>query len=93
MAQYEALAPTKYALYDALFIGADKVSMVSSDISAVFIGPVQPLQLSLELLANLIYLARRTATHSARQNGYLDWAADVIENLQYHPKLHDCGEG
>jgi hypothetical protein len=65
VAQYEALAPTKYALYDALFIGADKVSMASSEISAAFIGPVQPLQLSVELLANLIYVARRTGIHSA----------------------------
>jgi hypothetical protein len=76
-----------------VFIGADKVSMASPEISVAFIGPVQPLQLSVELLANLIYLARRTEIHSAKQNGYLDWAANVIEDLQRHPKLHDCGEG
>jgi hypothetical protein len=88
----KGLAPPKYSASDALFIGADKVSMASSEISAAFIGPVQPLQLSVELLANLIYLARRTEIHSAKQNGYLDWAANVIEDLQHHPKLHDCGE-
>ena len=93
MAQHEALAPPKYSLNDALLIGADKVSMASSEISAAFIGPVQPLQLNVELLANLIYLTRRTEIHSVKQNSYLDWAANVIEDLQYHPKLHDCGEG
>jgi hypothetical protein len=54
--------------------------------------PIQPLQVSVELLANLIYLARCTETHSAQQHRYLDWAAKVIEELQHHPKLHDCGE-
>jgi hypothetical protein len=65
------------------------MSMASPEISAAFIGPVEPLQLSIELLANLIYLARRTEIHSAKQNGYLDWASDLIEGLQHHPKLHD----
>ena len=54
---------------------------------------VQPLRVSIELLANLIYLARRTETHSHQQHRYLDWAAKVLEELQHHPKLHDCGEG
>jgi hypothetical protein len=67
--------------------------MASSESSAAFMGPVQPLQQSVELLANLIYLAKRTETHSAKQNSYLDWAATVIEDLSHHPKLHDCGEG
>jgi hypothetical protein len=87
------LAPPKYSLNDELFIGADKMSMASSEIPAAFIGPFQPLHVSVELLANLIYLARRTEIHSAKQNGYLDWASDIIGGLQHHPKLHDCGEG
>jgi hypothetical protein len=49
----------------------------------------QPLQVSVELLGNLIYLVRHIETHSAKQHRYLDWAADVIEELQYHPKLHE----
>jgi hypothetical protein len=35
---------------------------------------VQPLRVSVELLANLIYLAGRTETHSAQQRRYLDRA-------------------
>jgi hypothetical protein len=50
---------------------------------------VQPLRVSVELLANLIYLAGRTETHSAQQRRYLDWAATVIEELQHHPKLRE----
>lgn len=50
---------------------------------------VQPLQVSVELLANLIYLARRTETHSPQQHHYLDWAAKVLEDLQHHPKLQE----
>ncbi len=43
---------------------------------------VQPLRVSVELLANLIYLAGRTETHSAQQRRYLDWA-------QHYPKLRE----
>jgi hypothetical protein len=50
---------------------------------------VQPLRVSVELLANLIYLAGRNETHSAQQRRYLDWAATVIEELQHHPKLRE----
>jgi hypothetical protein len=51
-------------------------------------GPVQPLRVSVEVLSNLIYPARRTETHSEGDQ-YLDWAARVIEELQHHPKLRD----
>ena len=51
--------------------------------------PVQPLWIGLEVLANLIYLASRTETHSAQQRHYLDWAAKVLEDLQHHPKLRN----
>jgi hypothetical protein len=63
--------------------------MDSSETSADAKGPVQPLQVSVELLANLIYLARHTETHSVQQDRYLDWVAKVIEELQHHPKLHE----
>jgi hypothetical protein len=53
---------------------------------------IQPLPVIVELLANLIYLARCSETHSAQQHRYLDWAAKVLEELEHHPKLHDCGE-
>jgi hypothetical protein len=48
-------------------------------------GPLQPLQYNLALLAHLIYLARRT--ESEQQQRYLDWASDVIEEMQRHPKV------
>jgi hypothetical protein len=50
-------------------------------------GPSQPLQYNLALLAQLIYLARRT--ESAQQQRYLEWAASVIEEMQHHPKLRE----
>jgi hypothetical protein len=64
-----------------------RVMMRSSQTSADASGPVLPLQVSVEILANLIYLARRTETHSERDQ-YLDWA-EIIEELQLHPKLRD----
>jgi len=53
----------------------------------------QLLQASLEILANLIYLARHTETHSTKQHQYLDLAAQLIEQLAGHPQLsemQDC---
>jgi hypothetical protein len=50
---------------------------------------VQPLRVSIETIANLIYMARREETHSAQQHRYLDWAADVIKELMFHPKLNE----
>jgi hypothetical protein len=72
-----------------LYYQSNRVSMDSSETSADPERPIQPLQVSVELLANLIYLARRTETHSDQQHRYLDWAAKVIEELQHHPKLHE----
>jgi hypothetical protein len=53
--------------------------MRSSQTSADASGPVRPLQVSVEILANLIYLARRTETHSERDQ-YLDWAAKLLRS-------------
>ena len=63
--------------------------MRSSQTSADASGPVQPFKVSVEILANLIYLSRRTETHSGQQHQYLDWAAKAIEELPHHPKPHD----
>ena len=52
-------------------------------------GLVQSLQVSIEIVANLIYLARHLETHSARQQRYLEWAAKVIEGIAHHPKLRE----
>jgi hypothetical protein len=51
--------------------------------------PSQPLSFNLEVLANLIYLAKLAETHSDRQRHYLDWAADVISDMQNHPRLYE----
>jgi hypothetical protein len=47
------------------------------------------LHVSLEVLANLIYLAGRAETHSAQQSHYLDWAATILRELRHHPRLSD----
>jgi hypothetical protein len=59
---------------------------VSTDSSETPAEEIQSLQVSIETIANLIYLARRAETHSAQQHRYLDWAADVIKELKYHPE-------
>jgi hypothetical protein len=51
-------------------------------------GPLRPLQYNLELLANLIYLARRS--ESAEQQRYMEWAENVIEEMKRHSKIEDC---
>jgi hypothetical protein len=56
--------------------------MKSSDERA---GPVQPLRYNLELLSNLIYLARKSDI--SQQQIYMDWAEDVIKEMRQHPKV------
>jgi hypothetical protein len=46
---------------------------------------VQPLRYNLEVLAHLIYLARRSETE--QQQRYLDRAETVIKEMRFHPKL------
>jgi hypothetical protein len=48
---------------------------------------VESLKVSLEMIANLIYLSRRTETHCAEQHDYLDRAAKVIADLRHHATL------
>ena len=45
------------------------------------------LEVSIEVLASLIYLARRSETHSAEQHAYLDRAAAVIEEMANRPPI------
>jgi hypothetical protein len=45
---------------------------------------LQGLKVSLEVVSNLIYLSRRTETHCAQQNDYLDRAAKVIAEIAHH---------
>ena len=46
-----------------------------------------PLPHSVEMISNLIYLARHTQTHSEQQHQYLDWAARVIEQMRHNPNV------
>jgi hypothetical protein len=50
---------------------------------------VQALKISLEMISNLIYLSRRTETHCAQQNDYLDRAAKVVAGIAHHPRLEE----
>jgi hypothetical protein len=52
-------------------------------------GSIQSLQNSVEVIANLIYLARHAETHTDEQHQYLDWAARIIGELQHHPKARE----
>jgi hypothetical protein len=45
----------------------------------------RPLQCNLEVLAHLIYLARRCK--SEQQQRYIELAENVIEEMKCHPKL------
>ena len=47
----------------------------------------QSLQVDIEMLANLIYLARHTQANSAQQNEYLDRAARIVEQIAYNRML------
>jgi hypothetical protein len=49
--------------------------------------PIRPLQVSLEIISNLIYLSRHAKTHSFQQHHYLDCAAEVMAELAHHPRL------
>jgi hypothetical protein len=47
-------------------------------------------RVTVEILANLVYLFRQTDTHSEKQRYYLDWAAKVMR-VEHHPKLRGLG--
>ena len=47
-------------------------------------GTTYSLPHSIEMVSNLIYLARHADTHSEQQHRYLDWAATVIEEMRDH---------
>jgi hypothetical protein len=48
---------------------------------------VQSLKVSLEIIANLIYLSRRTETHCAQQHLYLDRATKVMSEIANRPRF------
>jgi hypothetical protein len=55
------------------------VSMSSGESQADPTDIIPSLWISLEILGNLIYLARHTDANSAKRHEYLDWAAGVVE--------------
>jgi hypothetical protein len=59
--------------------------MDSSQAPGDSFGPLQPLEYNLELLATLIYIARRSDT--VQQKRYMDWAENVIKEMKRHPKV------
>jgi hypothetical protein len=67
------------------FRSSRAVGVGSSDLPSNGSGPVRPLQYNLALLAHLVYLARRT--QAEQQQRYLEWASDIIDEMQRHPKL------
>jgi hypothetical protein len=60
---------------------------MSNNDGGTYGGPVRSLRYNLELLANLIYLARRC--ESEQRQRYLDWAESVIKEVRRDLKLRD----
>jgi hypothetical protein len=54
---------------------------------------IQELKVSLEMIANLIYLSRHNETHCAQQHAYLDRAAKVMAEIAHHQTLRRPGAG
>ena len=50
---------------------------------------VPPMYVSVELLANLLYLAGRSDTRRNQQRRYVDWAVDIVDELQHHPEVRN----
>jgi len=50
---------------------------------------IQSLHASMELLSNLIYLARHAETDCEERHRYLNHAGKIIEELAHHPMLRD----
>ena len=65
--------------------GSHEVRMAPLKLPAMAKDPLSPLQYNLTLLANLIYLARRS--ESGQQQRYLDWASGVIEEMQRYLRV------
>jgi hypothetical protein len=49
--------------------------------------PIRPLSVTLEMIANLVYLSRHAETHSAQQHHYLDCAAEAVAEIAHHPRI------
>jgi hypothetical protein len=47
----------------------------------------RPLYVSVEIAANLVYLARNTTGNPELQQQYLDRAAEILLQVRHHPQL------
>jgi hypothetical protein len=47
----------------------------------------RPLYVSIEIVANLVYLAKESEGNPEQQRNYLDRAAGVLFELREHPQL------
>jgi hypothetical protein len=61
--------------------------MNSSDTSANEDGSARPLYVSIEMVANLVYLARHSEEGLDQQRLYLDRASSVLLAMRHHPDL------
>jgi hypothetical protein len=61
--------------------------MSSSDSSARGSDEVRPLYVSIEIAANLVYLARNSEIDSEQQQDYLKRALDILFEMRSHPDL------
>ena len=61
--------------------------MNSSDTPADGEEPSRPLYVSIEMVANLLYLARHSEEGVDQQRVYLDRASAVLLAMRHHPDL------
>ncbi len=61
--------------------------MTSSDAPPSGDEHSRPLYVSVEMVANLVYLARHSEEGLEQQRMYLDRAADLLFEMRHHPDL------
>jgi hypothetical protein len=61
--------------------------MNSPDTPADADEPSRPLYVSIEMVANLLYLARHSEEGADQQRLYLDRASSVLLAMRHHPDL------
>jgi len=61
--------------------------MSSSDAAGNEVEHTRPLYVSIEIVANLVYLARNSEEASDQRRLYLERAADILREMRHHPDL------
>jgi len=49
----------------------------------------RPLYVSVEIAANLVYLARNALGNAELQQQYLDRAAEILFEIRHHPQIQE----